>query len=207
MIKKIVIPALFIFLVNIVVAQRFEGGLMAGYNATQVEGDTYKGYSKPGILAGVYVQTDLAPAVFAGMEIKYSQKGSRNKINPKDNDPEKYIMRLSYIDMPVFFGFRTNDHGAVICGVSAGYLLSGKEFDEYGQFPAEDRHTFNNFDLQPFLGFQFDMLDRLKLDLRFAYSVLPIRGQPGENATTYYWLNNQFNNVISLAAYYRLDRR
>ena len=206
MIRKIVIPTLFILLVNVVSAQRFEGGLLAGFNASQVEGDTYKGFSKPGILAGAYVQTDLAPAIFAGMEIKYSQKGSRNKIKPKDPDPHKYIMRLSYIDVPVFFGFRTNDRGAVIGGVSAGYLLSGKEFDEYGQFPPEDQNAFNSLDLQPFLGFQFDMLDQLKLDLRFAFSVLPIRGQPGENATNYYWLNNQFNNVISLAMYYRLDR-
>jgi len=206
MIRKIIIPAIFILLVNVVSAQRFEGGIMLGYNATQVEGDTYRGYNKPGFLAGAYVQTDLAPAIFAGMEIKYSQKGSRNRIKPKDPDPKKYIMRLNYIDIPFFIGFRTNERGAVIGGISAGYLLSGKEFDEYGQFPREDQNAFNNLDLQPFLGFQFDMLDRLKLDLRFALSVLPIRGQPGDNATNYYWLNNQFNNVISLAAYYRLDR-
>jgi len=206
MIRKILIPTVFILLVNVVSAQRFEGGLLAGYNAAQVEGDSFRGYNKPGILAGVYVQTDLAPAIFAGMEIKYSQKGSRNRIKPKDPDPQKYIMRLNYIDIPFFMGFRTNDRGAVIGGISAGYLLSGKEFDEYGQFPPQDRNAFNNLDLQPFLGFQFDMLDRLKLDLRFALSVLPIRGQPGEDATNYYWLNNQFNNVISLAACYRLDR-
>ncbi|HKI89567.1 MAG TPA: porin family protein [Draconibacterium sp.] len=206
MIRNLLIPAIFILLVNVVSAQRFEGGIMLGYNATQVEGDTYRGYNKPGFLAGAYVQTDLAPAIFAGMEIKYSQKGSRNRIKPKDPDPKKYIMRLNYIDIPFFIGFRTNERGAVIGGISAGYLLSGKEFDEYGQFPREDQNAFNNLDLQPFLGFQFDMLDRLKLDLRFALSVLPIRGQPGDNATNYYWLNNQFNNVISLAAYYRLDR-
>ena len=206
MIKKILIPAFFILLVHVVSAQRFEGGLLFGFNGTQVEGDSFRGYNKPGILGGAYVQTDLAPAIFAGMEIKYSQKGSRNRIKPKDTDPEKYIMRLNYIDIPFFMGFRTNDRGAVIGGISAGYLLSGKEFDEYGQFPPEDRNAFNSLDLQPFLGFQFEMLERLKLDLRFALSVLPIRGQPGDDATNYYWLNNQFNNVISLAMYYRLDR-
>lgn len=206
MIKRIFFPILLLLMVSTVTAQRFEGGILAGYNATQVEGDTYKGYNKPGILAGVYVQTDVAPAVFAGMEIKYSQKGARNRMKPKDADPEKYVMRLNYIDVPFFMGFRTNDRGAIVGGFSAGYLLSGKEFDEYGEFVIEDQNAFKSFDLQPFLGFQFDMLDQLKLDLRFAFSVLPIRGQPGENATNYYWLNNQFNNVISLAMYYRLDR-
>ncbi|MCG6189636.1 porin family protein [Maribellus maritimus] len=206
MTRRLLLPALFILIVNLALAQRFQGGILAGYNATQVEGDSYKGYHKPGILAGAFVQTDIAPAVFAGLEIKYSQKGARNRIKPKDEDPDKYIMRLGYIDIPVFVGFRASDKSAVVGGISAGYLVHAKEFDEYGEFVREDQNAFNDFDLQPFVGFQFDMLDRLKLDLRIAYSVLPIRGLPGEDATNYYWLNNQFNNVISLAFYYRLDR-
>jgi hypothetical protein len=56
------------------------------------------------------------------------------------------------------------------------------------------------------LGFQFDFLDNLKVDLRFALSVLPIRGRQGEDGTNYYWQNNQFNNVISLAGYYQIGR-
>jgi len=205
MIKRIIIPVTFILLFFQGWSQRFEGGLLAGFNATQVEGDNFKGYHKPGILAGFFVQTDIVPAVFAGMELKYSQKGSRKKIDPKDPDPEKYIMRLGYVDMPVFVGFRTSNIGAVLAGVSPGYLIHGNEYNEYGEFPVEDQHEFNHFDLQPFLGFQFDMLERVNLDLRFALSVLPVRGQPGDESTSYYWLNNQFNNVISLALYYRLD--
>jgi len=203
MIKKTFILILFILFVNILSAQRFEAGLLAGYNATQVEGDTYKGFNKPGVIAGLYVQTDVASAVFLAMEIKYSQKGARNKMKPEH--PEKYIMRLGYIDVPVYMAFRTNNVGSIIGGVSTGFLVHSGEFDEYGEFPNEDRNAFNTIDLQPFLGFQFDFLDNLKADLRFAFSVLPIRGQPGEG-TNYYWHNNQFSNVISLALYYSLDR-
>ena len=206
MVRKILFALLMLFMTLWVSAQRFEGGVIAGFNATQVEGDTFKGYNKPGILAGFFVQTDVAPAIFAGMEIKYSQKGSRKRIKQNDPDPKKYIMRLGYIDLPVFAGFRTSDRGAVVAGVSAGYLMHSMEYNEYGEFPKDDLHVFKNLDLQPFLGFQFDMLEQLKIDLRFALSVLPIRGQPGEDATTYYWLNNQFNNLISLAAYYNLSK-
>lgn len=206
MTKKLIIPVLLLLIAQFAHAQRFDAGILAGFNASQVEGDSFKGYHKPGILAGFFVQTDVAPAIFTGLEIKFSQKGARKKIKPKDPEPEKYIMRLNYVDVPVFAGFRTSDRGAVIAGASFGYLISGREFDEYGEFVPEDQNEFNNFDLQPFIGFQFDMLDNLKLDLRGALSVLPIRGQPGDNATSYYWLNNQFNNVISLAFYYRFDR-
>lgn len=207
--KNILLLILFIMLVNVSFAQRFEGGVLAGFNGSQVEGDSFRGYYKPGILAGFYVQTDVAPAIFAAMEIKYSQKGARNKIKTGENvvvDPEKYIMRLGYAEVPFYMGFRTNDRGSIIAGLSVGYLMHGKEFDEYGEFVLEDQNAFNTIDLQPFLGAQFDFLDNVKVDLRFALSVLPIRGQPGEDATNYYWLNNQFNNVISLALYYRFDR-
>ena len=66
----------------------------------------------------------MAPAIFAGMEIKYSQKGSRTRMKQNDPDPKKYIMRLGYIDLPVFEGFRTSDRGAVVARVSAGYLMN-----------------------------------------------------------------------------------
>lgn len=206
MTKRLLLPAVLMLVVATASAQRFEGGVLAGFNATQVEGDSFKGYHKPGILAGVFVQTDVIPTVFTGMEIKYSQKGSRRKIRPRDPEPEVYIMRLGYMELPLFVGFRTNDRGAVLAGISPGFLIHSGEYNEYGLFPPEDRHPFRDFDLQPFLGFQFDVLDQLKVDLRFALSVLPIRGHPGESATSYYWLNNQFNNVISLAACYNFSR-
>lgn len=190
---------------SFVFAQRFDGGLLAGLNASQVEGDIYRGYHKPGFVGGFYVETDIAPAVFMAMEIKYSQKGSRKKVTEKD--PDKYIMRLGYVDIPVYAAFRTNDKGAVVAGLSTGFLINSKEFDNYGEFPKEDQNAFNTIDLQPFLGFQFDFLDNLKADLRIAFSVLPIRGRQGEDGTNYYWQNNQFNNVITLAAYYQIGRR
>jgi len=202
--KKTVCLLLFSTAVFGTAAQRFEGGVLVGFNGTQVEGDTYKGYNKPGLLAGAYIQTDLAPAVFAGMEIKYSQKGARNRQDPKNPNPEKYIMRLNYVDIPFFAGFRTSETISVIGGASLGYLIRATEYNEYGEFPPQDQKSFNDFDLQPFVGFQFELLDRLKLDLRMAYSVLPVRGKPENDL--WYWRQNQFNNVISLALYYRLDR-
>ena len=204
MVRKIVVPIFFLLLWNVASAQRFNAGVLAGFNGTQVEGDTYKGYNKPGILAGFYVETDIAPAIFLAMELKYSQKGARNR--PTVKLPEKYILRLDYIDIPIYMAFRTSDRGSLLAGVSTGYLFHSKEFDNNGELPTEDRYAFNNFDLQPFIGFQFDFLDKVKADLRFALSVLPVREHHGDDPTTYYWHNNQFNNVISLALYYQFGR-
>lgn len=214
---RIWICALFVIMAFTGLAQRFEGGILAGFNGTQVDGDRYKGYNKPGLLTGVFVQTEIAPAVFAAMELKYSQKGARSRsilkgTNTKtENQPDpyadpnlmKYIMRLGYAELPVYIGFRTSELISVVGGISFGYLLHATELDDYGEFPEESQNAFNALDLQPFVGFQYDVLDRLKLDLRLAYSILPIRGEPLES---YYWISSQFNNVISMALYYRLDR-
>ncbi len=200
--QKLLIATALFFVLNGVFAQRFDAGLIAGFNASQVEGDSYKGYYKAGVLAGAFVQTDIAPAIVAGMEIKYSQKGARKKYNPKQPEEDKYVMRLGYVDVPIFLGFRTSNKGLVIGGIAPGYLIHSKELNSYGEFPEEDQHPFNDFDLQPFLGFQFDFLERLSVDLRFAMSVIPIRDKPGES--NYYWQNSQFNRVISLAFYYNL---
>jgi opacity protein-like surface antigen len=192
-----------VFVFGLAKAQRFDGGILAGFNGTQVDGDAYKGYNKPGALAGFYVQTDLAPAIFAAMELKFNQKGARK--NPTSKDPTKYIMRLNYIDMPIYAAFRTNEHGSIIAGIQPGYLLSAKEFNEYGEVPPQDQSEFNQFDLQALIGFQFDLLDQLKADLRFGYSVIHISDNPGDS--NYYTKDGWFNNVISLALYYQIGSR
>lgn len=194
---------LMIFTGTAVFSQRFEGGVLGGLNASQVDGDSYSGYNKPGIVGGVYVITDLSPTLYSGMEIKFAQKGSRKNPNFKTEDQIKYIMRLNYIDLPLYLGARTSERTSILAGISAGYLFSGKEFNNYGELPEEDRHPFNDFDIQGFLGFRFQMTDRLSVDLRGAYSLLPIREQPGEVLS--YWLDSQFSNLLSTTILYRLD--
>jgi len=201
--KKTLLSIILVLAATVLFAQRFDAGLIAGLNASQVEGDSFKGYHKAGILAGVFVQTDIAPAVVAGMEIKYSQKGARRKYDPKVPNVDKYIMRLDYIDIPLFMGFRTNNRSMIIGGIAPGILLHSKELNSEGELPEPDRQTFNTFDLQPFLGFQFDFLEKATVDLRLAISVVPCSDKADTN---YYFHNGLFNNVISLAIYYNLGQ-
>lgn len=205
MMRKILLAFGLLFIFSVAMAQRFDAGLIAGFNASQVEGDELKGYHKPGILAGAFVQTDIAPAIVAGFEIKYSQKGSRRKYNPKEPQKDKYVMRLGYIDVPLFMGFRTNDRSMIIGGIAPGILIHSKEVNSDGEIPEPDQQEFNTFDLQPFLGFQFDFLERASVDLRFALSVIKAADQPGD--PNYYFHTGLYNNVISLALYYNLGRK
>ena len=117
-------------------SQRFEGGILAGFNASQVDGDFTHGYHKPGVLLGGYVQTDLSRVIYAGGEIKYSQKGSRKNPDTETGDQEKYIMRLGYMDVPVYLGFRTSRAISFLAGLSVVYLMHSGEWDIHGPFPS-----------------------------------------------------------------------
>jgi opacity protein-like surface antigen len=184
-------------------SQHFEGGILGGLNASQVDGDTYSGYKKPGIVVGTYVLTNLTKTIFAGMELKFAQKGSRNIDSLATNGQIKYVMRLNYAELPVYLGIRTSDRISILIGLSPGYLLSGTEINDYGKFPPQDQHPFNAFDLEALLGFRFQFTKRIFVDLRGAYSVLPIRGQQG--SPLWYWKSNQFNNLLNTTILYRLD--
>ena len=184
-------------------SQRFEGGVLVGLNATQVDGDNYSGYHKPGMALGGYVQTDLSRTVYAGMELKFAQKGSRNIDSLATDGQIKYIMRLSYVDLPVYLGIRTSERISLLIGVSPGYLITGTEYNDYGKLTEQDQNAFSEFDLQGMLGFRLQLTKRLFVDLRGAYSVLPIRKQKGD--PLWYWKSNQFNNLLSTTVLYRLD--
>ncbi|MBA4408670.1 MAG: hypothetical protein C0397_04520 [Odoribacter sp.] len=184
-------------------SQRFEGGVIGGFNASQVDGDSYRGYHKPGIALGGYVQTSLSQTVYVGMELKFMQKGSRNIDSLATDGQIKYIMRLNYVDLPVYLGIRTSEKIAILFGLSPGYLISGAEYNDYGKFEEEDQNPFNELDLQGLLGFRFQLSRRLFIDLRGAYSLLPIRKQTGD--PLWYWKSNQFSNLLSTTVLYRLD--
>lgn len=184
-------------------SQRFEGGLIAGFNATQVDGDNYSGYHKPGIALGAFVTTNISRTVFAGMELKFMQKGSRNIDSLATNGQIKYVMRLNYVDLPIYLGIRTSERISLLVGLSPGYLISGAEYNDYGKFSKEDEKPFSSLDLQGFLGFRIQLTKRLFVDLRGAYSLLPIREQTGD--ALWYWKSNQFSNLLSTTVLYRFD--
>ena len=198
--KKFILM-LVLFFPILVNAQRFQGGLLGGLNATQVRGDAYSGYHKAAILVGAFVSTDLSNDFFWQMEFKYSQKGSRKNPNHQKEDYQKYIMRLGYMELPVLIGYRADERIDVLAGFSVGWLAHSKEFDIQGEFPPEDQVSFKEYEFSGFAGLRYNISDRLAADLRIGYSLLPIRDMKGDSP--YWFTGGQFNNVLSTALYYR----
>lgn len=189
-------------------AQEFKGGVLAGFNGSQVEGDASSGYKKLGLTGGAWIQRDVSERVYWGMELKVNQKGSRKWVAQNSN--WKYVFRINYIDLPVMAGFRIQPDWSVFGGLSFGYVFNMHSKSSYGDEPT-DLYNIAPWELGMFAGIRVDFerlmrrnwAKRLQLETRFHYSALSI--DENHDLFTKYFSNGQFNNVISTVLYYRMD--
>ncbi|MBA3830096.1 MAG: PorT family protein [Taibaiella sp.] len=128
----------------------FYGGLVAGGNFTQVDGDTYEGYSKAGINVGAIVYARLSPATGISMEMIYTQKGSAAAYTSGSAVgyyEAQYHLKLNYVEVPVLFHFFTSRRLRYEAGASYAYLIRSDEwlYDASNFYINPDITTIRNF--------------------------------------------------------------
>ncbi len=193
-------PALF--------SQPFHGGLTAGLTASQVDGDSYSGYNKPGLQAGVFVSAELLPWFDVRMEIKYTSRGARNPAN--DDNTGSYLLKLQYIDVPIMASLKYKKIGALELGLIPGYMFKAAGEDDAGKLPKEYLVDFHNFDLGLLIGADLNITQKIAVNIRYSYSIFSIRDL--DSAGAYYsWFGQifghskgDFNNYLSLGISYRI---
>jgi opacity protein-like surface antigen len=179
-------------------AQTFGGGVIAGLSASQLDGDNWGGYNKAGLTIGIYTNTKLNKYIEAQLELRYVQKGSKSK---GDDQSVFYLSKLNYIELPLFLKYKFLDKFSANIGVSIGYLQKATEDkDGIGDFPAEP--PFKEYELSGLAGVEYQMTEQLFLNIRFNYSILPVRSHPGDQ--TFYLNRGQYNNVLTFTVYYQL---
>ena len=82
-------------------AQRFSAGLVAGLNASQIDGDELAGFDKVGLTGGIKTTMEFESVWRMNMEFLYSERGSRPDIFNPEYDPDIEIS-LKYIEIPVY---------------------------------------------------------------------------------------------------------
>ncbi len=189
-------------------AQLFHGGVLAGFTATQVDGDTYGGYNKPGFQGGVFVNAALSDLFNAQLEIKYTGKGAKKPVN--SIDPGVYTLTLHYIDIPLLASVKVKKIGSVELGLVPAYLFSAQGEDNGGSFPSEYLVTFNKFDISSLIGININLFPKLWMNLRYTYSLTSIREEEYPNGY-YTWFGKlfgqktgQYNNCLMMGIYYQL---
>jgi len=181
--------------------QRFHGGAMGGLAATQIDGDNLGGYNKPGVRFGGWVNTEVWPDIIMQLELEYVQKGS--KISEKElRDQRFYHCRLNYIQVPVLVKQSLLSRLEGEAGIAGSYLTRSQEDKDGGGF-LEAEPDFSQFEFSGLIGLSYALMNNLSANIRFNYSLLPVREHPGDQS---YWLDRgQFNNVLLFSLYYKID--
>jgi len=194
--------AILLILPIFVFSQRFEGGVLMGFNASQIDGDDLWGYNKAGLMGGVFVFTDFTEKWKGQLEIKYSAKGSSTN---KDADVQ-YKYRLQYIEMPVIMEYAMFKKVQLQTGASLGYLFNAGINEGYGdgytKFNDEDMP--NSLEASLCVGFNASFMDPININVRFSYSLLPVREKfPNDTYDNGSW----YNNVVTFGIYYRIGKK
>jgi len=191
----IVVVSIFYIPLN---AQRFNGGILTGINASQIDGDRLAGYHKAGLLFGVFVNTDFNEKIGGQLEIKYSAKGSSTAIDAAN----KLKVRLNYIDIPVLITFDVFKYIELQTGASLNYLFNAKYYD--GGWSDDFMHNPVRIETSAVFGINFSYFKNFDLNVRYNYSLLPVRME--YNGTTFLDQGLWFNNVLSFALYFQIGQ-
>jgi hypothetical protein len=182
--------------------QQFHGGIIAGLAGTQVAGDTYSGYNKAGLFAGGFVSLDVGEKSAFQMELTYFQKGSRE--NPREkNGYQSYLLRLNYIEMPVFYQYKAGRF-TVEAGPSTGFLLN--YFEEVNEQIISDEQGYNKparVSFQINLGVRFALTQHIGVDFRTNNSLLNVFSHNQTGDVHRIWAYGRYNDSLVLSVYYQ----
>ena len=165
-------------------AQKFIAGSIVGFTTSQIDRDTQKGYKKLGALAGVFVKTHFSDITGAKIELNYTTKGATKIINKI----EEFKTHLNYVEMPILFTFKVLDNFEVNLGISPAYLISSKLYQDGYEEP-ESKYDLYNYDFSGLGSVFYYFSDKIALNIRFSYSIVPINDTPG-------WLNSNFSFAL-----------
>jgi hypothetical protein len=180
--------------------QKFNGGILLGGDISQVDGDTWDGYYKVGLIGGGFVSLQVSPHSSFQMELEYIQKGSRKNSDPEKGDNTMYLLRLHYIEIPLLYQYTFARRFSAEIGPAADITIGSYEETENGE-------VTNTVPLRPvtlcgIIGVSGYITHHLKANFRFNYSLISIRDAtapypPGYRKILFEW--GQYNNVLSLS--------
>jgi len=196
-------------------AQRFKGAVMGGMNISQVDGDEVVGYKRVGGHFGVAAILPIKKKWDITLETIYNQKGAYEGAQYQDSlfgleINGKYDLRLNYVEIPLLAHYTDRNRFTFGAGFSYGRLVSSKEIEHDGVIPPyADTVAFSKNDYCVLIDLQIRVWKRLKFNVRYAYSMVPIRdrvffdsysGQPPNE-------RKQYNNLLTFRLVYVFNEK
>jgi hypothetical protein len=126
---------------------RFNGTLILGLNASQIDGDLLAGYDKLGLTGGVKLDYRLEKPWYLSLELLYSARGSQSELIADASLPLRKIS-LQYIEMPLLLRYRDwwieeESYYKVDAeaGISYGYLFNSSSSQGSFTWQTDDFRT------------------------------------------------------------------
>ncbi len=223
---KVFVTGLFVllfFAYSEVRAQFFKGFVSLGFNVAQIDGDEVYGFKKVAPNLGIGAMLPLNAnkqneGLQVSMEINYSQRGAKESTA---GDPFIYKASLDYIDIPLMLHYM-DKKGGVTLGVGLQYsrLIHSSESWTlpdtliFGMDrPTITKASFLKNDLAIVGDLRFTIWQKFKLDVRYQYSLLPIRKDfefnnsylPEDFNNYRTWLRDYKNNWVSVKVIYMIN--
>jgi hypothetical protein len=183
-----------------------------GINGCQVHGDSYSGYNKLGVFAGLAVNAKLKEKTSFELGFYFSQKGARHNPNFKTGDYSSYNLNLYYVDLPLSLRYQATKSYFLTAGFSFAYLITYKE-----EILNADMSKYSHFEKTE-TGLNFGIGKQLKkgfsIEVRSCNSITSIR-RYGITATGVYYNNpiasffnkGFYNNLLTIFAAYQLSQK
>lgn len=140
-------------------------GLKAGLNLASIK-DVGLDNSKAriGYNAGGMLQWKFAEKFLLRPELLYSVKGYRS---PASQTNDEATASLSYVNLPILFGFRPTQNLSLLLGPELGFLTSAKS--NFGGTSHDISSTYREFDIGIDLGLAYYVSKGFGVDLRYCY--------------------------------------
>lgn len=188
----------------------FFGGFTVGGNFSTVDGDSYGGYKKVGLVGGATVYVRLMPKVLANVELLYTMKGSRGVVQKTSYYTgeffERYWLDLNYVEVPVMFHYEFTSRWHLGFGAAYARLVGTPREEIYTDQPVTiDPLTtsFNDDDINFLIGGSLQIGNGWFLTGRYQRSVKSIR--QAQNIPFWQYSTRQLNDLFSLRLTYLID--
>lgn len=181
-----------------------------GITACQVHGDSYNGYNKVGVVAGLYVNAALKEKTSLEFGITFVQKGARKNQNPAKGDYRFYYLNLNYIEVPLIIRWQPTKF-FFTAGGSFAYLMSYYESSEIGNLTG--MFPFNSTEYSLNLGVGMMITPKIGVEVRTNNSIVTIRPWPStyrpyyNNALARYFNNGSYSNILQIAFTYKITSK
>lgn len=180
-----------------------------GATWSQIEGDELKGFKQMGFTGGVGALVNLRAdeMLKLSVEATYSQRGTYNGTG----NPYNFDLRLNYVDIPITLHFQ-DPIGGMNFGIGLGYSRlveqpHGSILFPNNFIPDTTDMSFLRNDLAIIGDLRFTIWRGLKMNIRYQYSLFPIKKQwhlteyTTEDLFTEH-VNDLFNSSVSLRIMY-----